>query len=317
MDYKQKKEELSKIIIGTLAPIIDGDYILLDLPYHMNIGDNLIWEGEIQFLRTIRNYKLLYFCNAKTYHCPKIDRNVIIFMHGGGNFGDVWHDIHQFKERIIASYPDNKIIIFPQTVYYADKNLLLYDASIYSAHKKLILCARDKKSYDLLKQHFVQNTVLLIPDMAFCISTDRLKKYQGKPSGKYLFLKRTDKELNVNIDYADVISGMDIDISDWPTMENRTIYFFILRCFLRISHRIHVLFPRLTDLYAALFFKRNMIRIGVKFISKYNKVYTTRLHIAILCCLLDKPFVLFDNSYGKNRSFFETWLYNLDGAAFH
>jgi pyruvyl transferase EpsO len=59
-----------------------------------------------------------------------------------------------------------------------------------------------------------------------------------------------------------------------------------------------------------------MIREGVKQISKYENIYSTRLHVAILSVLLEKPFVFFDNSYGKNSAFFETWLSDLDGAKF-
>ncbi|MDR2409321.1 MAG: polysaccharide pyruvyl transferase family protein, partial [Bacteroidales bacterium] len=243
-----------------------------------------------------------------------------IFLHGGGNFGDVWYETHQFKEKIIISYPDNKIIILPQTVWYTDKRLLLHDVNIYSAHKNLTLCARDKSSYDLLKQHFTQNTVLLVPDMAFCIPPEQLKKYQGKQSGKDLFLKRIDRELNSKINYTDfIVDKKNTDISDWPAMKK--VYTFLLRCFLwiflRLSRKIHSVFPELTDLYAFFFVKPHMIKIGVKFVSKYNKIYTTRLHAAILCCLLNKPFVLFDNSYGKNLSFFETWLSDLDWVIFH
>jgi pyruvyl transferase EpsO len=100
-------------------------------------------------------------------------------------------------------------------------------------------------------------------------------------------------------------------------MEKQAVSTFLLRCLLWASRKICILFLNITNLYAIFFFKPYMIKTGVGFVSKYNKIYTTRLHGAILCCLLGKPFVLFDNSYGKNRSFFETWLSDLDGAEFH
>ncbi|WP_302323746.1 polysaccharide pyruvyl transferase family protein [Bacteroides congonensis] len=50
--------------------------------------------------------------------------------------------------------------------------------------------------------------------------------------------------------------------------------------------------------------------------SNYDKVYTTRLHVAILSILLGKTFVFFDNSYGKNKFFYETWLKDIDDANF-
>jgi pyruvyl transferase EpsO len=314
---EDKNKELYKIIMDTLTPLIDNDFILLDLPYHTNIGDNLIWEGEIQFLRKITSHRLLYFCSAETFCYHKIDKHVIILLHGGGNFGDVWYKIHQFKEKIIVSYPDNKIIIFPQTIWYADKNLLMHDVKIYSTHKNLIICTRDRESYKFLKEYFIKNTILLVPDMAFCIKSDQIKKYQTKSINRNLFLKRGDIELNINFNYLDFLNDkVNIDIQDWPTIEGKSVYIFLLKCILWISRRIRIFFPKFTDLYAFFVFKPGMIATGVEFMSRYKEVYTTRLHAAILCCLLEKPFVLFDNSYGKNCHFFETWLSDLEGATF-
>ena len=36
-----------------LAPMVNNDYVYLDLPYHPNIGDTLIWEGTREFLNTL------------------------------------------------------------------------------------------------------------------------------------------------------------------------------------------------------------------------------------------------------------------------
>jgi exopolysaccharide biosynthesis predicted pyruvyltransferase EpsI len=45
--------------------------------------------------------------------------------------------------------------------------LLLKDAEIFNQHPDLTICARDNYSYDLLKKYFVNNKILLLPDMAF------------------------------------------------------------------------------------------------------------------------------------------------------
>jgi exopolysaccharide biosynthesis predicted pyruvyltransferase EpsI len=51
-------------------------------------------------------------------------------------------------------------------------------------------------------------------------------------------------------------------------------------------------------------------------LSKYDYVFTTRLHGAILSLLLHKKFTFFDNSYGKNKGFYDTWLKDVDGIKF-
>ena len=50
----------------------------------------------------------------------------------------------------------------------------------------------------------------------------------------------------------------------------------------------------------------------MRFLSKYEYIYTTRLHGAILALLLGKRFFLINNNYGKNKNFFETWLKEKD-----
>jgi pyruvyl transferase EpsO len=328
MDYKMnftdKILQLANHIREVLSPLITRDYWLLELPYYTNIGDILIWKGTECFLKYF-NVRCKYKSSSTTFRRKRIDTDTIILLQGGGNFGDLWNEPHgpqAFRRKIVATYPDNAIIILPQTVFYSNENNIRADSELFSKHNNITICARDKDSYHLLKKYFNINTILLVPDMAFCIPPEQLKKYRGRPSGKDLFLKRTDREFKVDINYAEFINDKkNIDISDWPTMQRQTVYTFLLRCFLwvflRLSRKIHIMFPKLTDLYAFFFFKPHMIKTGVRFLNKYKKVYTTRLHAAILCCLLNKPFILFDNSYGKNSSFFKTWLHDLDGAEFH
>ena len=49
-------------------------------------------------------------------------------------------------------------------------------------------------------------------------------------------------------------------------------------------------------------------------LSKGRAVITDRLHAHILCVLLGIPHVVLDNSYGKVRSFYDTWTSDCDLA---
>lgn len=51
MNCKDKVFQLRKNIEDVLIPLIDNDYIYLDLPYHANLGDTLIWQGTLDFLK--------------------------------------------------------------------------------------------------------------------------------------------------------------------------------------------------------------------------------------------------------------------------
>ena len=82
-----------------------------------------------------------------------------------------------------------------------------------------------------------------------------------------------------------------------------------------VSIQIKTNFP-IGDIFAFYYYRNRVIAQGVEFVSQYKNIYTTRLHVAILSILLNKPFFFFDNSYGKNSSFFDTWLFDLDNVEF-
>lgn len=328
MIFSEKVKQLSKTIDECLLPVINRNNktqkcIYLDLPYHSNIGDTLIWRGTEHFLKRT-GLKCLYKASYLTYIEQKMKKivyrntvgipgkKVLIFLHGGGNFGDLWEESQIFRKEIIKNYPDNQIIILPQTVFYRDDGKIKIDAVLFAKHKNLTICARDKKSYQILKENF-QNEIIMVPDMAFCIPQKKLKKYAAAQiPGSTLLLKRTDKELDSSIDYSQYISQKQFDTYDWVTIGKR--YFEE-----RMTHRFirwKIIPNPAADLYANAVFQKAMIREGVRQISKYENIYSTRLHTAILSILMEKPFVLFDNSYGKNSSFFETWLSDLDEMKF-
>jgi pyruvyl transferase EpsO len=240
-------------------------------------------------------------------------------LHGGGNFGDLWRIHQDFRLDILRQYPNNKIIIFPQTVYYDSKQLLSEDASIMAKHKNLTVCARDRMSYDILKQHF-SNNILLVPDMAFYMDMREWKKYI-KPviAGKLLFLRRTDQELNSNQQYDTV--PVNAEVHDWPTMEKTGISILLFKIAQVILRKIDGILSTnlnntVSDCVYQKFLRKYYIRTGIGFLSAYSYVYTTRLHVAILSVLLGKGFAFFDNSYGKNRGLYETWMQDVDGIKF-
>lgn len=306
--FEEKSRQLRNQIEDALLPLIDDDYVLWDLPYHNNIGDLLIWEGEVSFLRNIQ-YRCLDEASKDTCTFPSLSAHTVILLHGGGNFGDVWRDMQDFRLAVMKRYPDNKIIIFPQTVFYENKALIKEDARIMGQHKNLTICARDRVSYELLKEYF-SNKILLVPDMAFCIPPMQLKKYSRTIKEKTLFLKRSDKEFK-NTNYA-FQTNYSVIVSDWPSMEHSDWVQIGMHCIWKFN-RLHM--PFFTNCYAK-FYRKELIKKGVRFISSYKEVYTTRLHVAILSVLLGKSFHIFDNSYGKNRAFYETWLNEVDNAIF-
>lgn len=319
MEFREKVDNLKDQIERQLFPLIDHDYVLWDLPYHSNIGDTLIWEGECAFLKKLP-YKCLGYASNVTCTFPELSSDVIILLHGGGNFGDVWRKHQEFRLEVIRRYPHHRIIVFPQTVYYQDVTLMQEDARVMAEHPDLILCARDRVSYDLLKQHF-RNRILLVPDMAFCISPDNLSKYRQSEKERILFLKRTDKELS-STSVSIPGNGLPVDVRDWPSMEKRMWKMFLFEKSLGLTLRfqkwgwksLYRCGSGVIDWYAKRFLRLALVRKGVEFVSSYRYIYTTRLHVMILSVLLGKECTFFDNSYGKNSAFYDTWLKDLPGV---
>ncbi len=309
MELLQKKGQLREIIRNSLIPLIDNDYIFIDLPYYKNIGDILIWNGTEAFLKEIKK-KCLYRASFYTFDYRQLSSSAIIIMQGGGNWGDLWHEHNDFRKEIIKRYPQNKIIILPQTIYYEDDNNLKNDFECFSHHEKLIVCARDKYSYDIINKN-LNTQVLLLPDMAFFLDITIKRKITGRS----LFFKRNDKELNTNISYN--IVPKNAEVSDWPTYEKKV---FIDKCLARLQYWISHFYPQFSFSKCHRF--ENFIyfhilrfvyqNAGIKLLCNYDIIFSTRLHAAILGVLLGKEVVFFDNSYGKNSNFYHSWLEDLD-----
>ena len=133
MNYIEKTSELRQIIKQQLHALIDSDYAYLELPYYENIGDTLIWEGTRIFLKQIK-YKCLYSASLTTFYNHKIPQGATILLQGGGNFGDLWKEPHSFRKKIIELYPNNKVIIFPQTVWYENHENIKADEIFFANH---------------------------------------------------------------------------------------------------------------------------------------------------------------------------------------
>ena len=317
--YKIKINHLRSTIIRTLSGLIGPESILLDAPYYNNIGDVLIWRGIEDFLSS-QGKKNIGTSSGCTLQYPYLDENVTILLMGGGNFGDLWRWFQEIRLKIIEWYPHNRIVMFPQSVWYDNEELIITDAKLMSQHKDLHLCARDKWSYEFLKMHFSQNNIYLVPDMAFCIDDSFLNPFRGKESNKRLYFRRIDKEIT---DSTPLKLPFDCDIRDWPTIEHRPLRFFLIEKIMGVLrhlkniNKIWEIGNNSIDLYANHFIKESLVRKGCKFLSPYSSVTTTRLHAMILSVLLYKPVEYIDNTTGKLSAFANTWLNDLDIVKAH
>lgn len=314
MTELEKVSQLAAMVDERLLPLIDHDYVLYGLPNYSNVGDLLIWEGVLEFLKNVP-YKCKGVCAWNEYPTNPLAGDSIILIQGGGYFGDVWRKAWKHVLDGIRPYRNNKIILLPMSIYYEDDTLRKADADYLAEFKDLTICARDEASFLCAKTGFL-NQVLLVPDMAWHIGRNYLARWSQPSSGKILLLKRTDKEL----DSEDIhIPGIQVDIHDWPTIETLTPseirfkkYIRLVNKFQRKLPRMRSLFQNLKDRSYDLYYRNQMNSRGISFISSYETIYTTRLHGLILSVLLGKEVYFIDNSYGKLSSCYSTWLKDVD-----
>ena len=276
--------ELKEEIEERILPLVDRDYCILGGIRHSNTGDSWLTQGMLELLKK-SNFRLKYSCSYENLDESKVDREDLIINPGGGNFGDLWGHEHSFREHIVERFPKNRIIIFPQSVFFEKRKKLERAVRIFSKHPDLTLFARDWASFKFLKENFKENTVLLAPDTGL-YRTVKIRRRSGKIE-KILLLRRTDKELKEEIDLSRIKNA---EIKDWPAFEKKFFRRFELRNFVKIFLDYHQLF-----------------------LLNYDLVISTRLHGFIISLLLGIPVILLDNSYGKNKHFFETWFKNKPG----
>lgn len=291
--------------IPFLTNIISNDFIFIDLPYYANIGDTLIWKGTEELLKNV-SHKCLLRSSYQTFQYPKLSDDIVILMMGGGNWGDLYEPHNVLRRNVVERYPNNRIVILPQTIYYEGARNARNDAKVFRKHKKLTICARDKYSYRFLRAFGFCNDIRLVPDMAFCINIEELKQYSKPSIGKVLLFKRVDKE-KTDTHKVNHIS-MEYDISDWPLYgeEDSTLSY--------LSGLIKQKKWKEADDYAVNVYMPNRLRVGVELISQYERVISNRLHGAILSILLGKEVFILDNSYGKNSQYYNTWLKGMNNV---
>ncbi len=292
---------LGDFIRKSLTPLIPHDYVLLDLPYYSNIGDLLIWQGTEDFLKELPGSNIGRH-SQKTFNFRSLPKDCTILLLGGGNFGDIWRLHQDFRLKVIQTYPDNRILILPQTIYYESDDIFVKDVRKMNQHHQLTICVRDHHSTESLRQKGFTGQVLTLPDMAFCIDRDMLCAQKSDITKDGLLLLRIDIEApKGRMDKQ--ITPPEIDIEDWPNLMKS-------RREAKKYTRRHT--AQQTDTFFQTSFLPERIKEGVKFVSEYKMVYSTRLHVAILRLLLGLPVKMMDNSYGKNLNFYNTWLKDCD-----
>ena len=128
----------------------DAPLAILDFPDIRNCGDSAIWLGEMAYLAS-RGKRPAYVSRMRDFSAEALERAVPegpIFIHGGGNFGDLWVSHQDFRETVLERFPHRRIIQFPQSIHYRSEERIGQTARAIARHRNFLLLVRDQESKD-------------------------------------------------------------------------------------------------------------------------------------------------------------------------
>lgn len=268
---------------------------LLGTPIHKNIGDHLLANAEIEFLKHQCGYDDVieiptrYLLNNISTLKSILPIDVPLYITGGGWMGNTWPEDQKNLEIILEAFKSHIIVIMPQTVYY-DDNISEIDIKktkrIYSSVKKLLIFCRDENSYNSVLKYFESETIKtsLRPDMALYI---KQSSNHHEKSKQFVCCLRDDREKASNNQLLDFISDYsckyNIRLVAKSTIANST-----------------------TPIWRR---KRRILDI-IKCFSESDLVITDRLHGMIFSYLASTPCIAIDNRTHKVQGVYEAWLKN-------
>jgi pyruvyl transferase EpsO len=289
--------------IGTPTNIIYVDY-----PLHPNIGDLLINSGTEEFFAN-HNYLVTHRYSYHDY--PKkldgVNEGSVFAFHGGGNFGDLYPEHINLLLQIIEEYPNNQVVVFPQTVFFKSDERRAAICSKLKKHRRLTIYVRDRRSLDVLTRSGLDD-VSLMPDMAHLL-LGAITPNPSRGSDKPLYFMRRDEEVGSVPNLGLSQSDRTVDWEDGISLAHRVKFAALIRM-TRSSRALGVPFETTPRWYKL---RDELIDEGIKLISQSNLIYTNRLHAMLLALLLQRDVVGFDNSYGKLSGYYETWLADIEG----
>lgn len=293
-----------RCLLHVIPPGSDIWYV--DYPVHGNGGDLLIMKGTEAFFK---EHRIRVRARYSVFDFPdgvSVPRHHIIVLHGGGNFGDLYPAHQKLREKIVANYPNNRVVVLPQTVFYRDVRELERTADVFNRHPDLHLYVRDHVSLEMARDKFRSCSVYLCPDMAHQLWPIRSRLV---PDKEWLCFLRTDLEKGTGQEQLEAFEPGDC--LDWPQLYSRAEQ-RLIRAFSRLLRKGAGKLLPVSRAWSA--YTGYLVWKAVHRFARYRRVQTSRLHGHILACLMDKPNVLIDNVYGKNANYYHTWTRGIASA---
>ncbi|MDR7188708.1 pyruvyl transferase EpsO [Microbacterium sp. BE35] len=286
------------------------DIALIDAPNQRNIGDSLIWAGEIAYFERL-GLTIRYISDLWSYDAEALRRampNGVVLMHGGGNFGDLWPGHQILRERVARELTDYKVIQLPQSIYFGAESRAEEANAAIGGHPDFHVLVRDSLSMQRAAAQLPDVAVSFCPDMALGWDAPATTRATGD---RVVVIARADKEATSNlVSVAEGwLPGARVEVTDWVELMGGSRAWSFYRSASKLNHlytrgqrRLPLLPVVLPNRLARTVISSiNSVNIAaaVKLYETASVVVTDRLHAHVLASLMGIPNVVLDNNYKK------------------
>jgi pyruvyl transferase EpsI len=272
---------------------VDKKILLMNVNDNINIGDQAIVWAEYYFLKKyFPQYSVVEFtinecANALDEIYMQTNENDLVIITGGGFLGSLWKIGGEYNVRtIISKFQNNRIIIFPQSMYFFQNEQGRLDmeetCNCYNSHNNLTVIFREVTSYMLGKKIFEDRiTILYMPDIVTILNLSEENIYERKG---VTFCIREDCEGVLDRDFVDSLEdelkNKGIAMNHMSMLASRNVY----SCF-----------------------RMEEIKAKLEMIQKSSLVITDRLHCMLLCLISGTQCLAIDNLTHKVSGVYE-WI---------
>lgn len=240
--YKGKNSIINKYynIREIIGYLLHKNAFVFGAPFHSNAGDQAqtycierwIKYNYPKYSVRIFNTDVLALDDYKKLKLIRkiIKKNDLIFLHSGYHTTDLYMLEEHTQRKVVQLFPDKKIVILPQTIYYKNHIEEKKAINIYNNHPNLLLMCRDDVSYNIAERIFPNCKLILFPDIVTTLIGTQT--YNSERAGILLcvrndqeaLLKKNELDLLVKeLSHIDKVQITDttLSISGYEFSENR------------------------------------------------------------------------------------------------
>lgn len=268
-----------------------------------NLGDQAISIAEMTFLQEqFPGTKLIeiqqtLFNKATDDIKQLITDEDILLINGGGFLGTLWPIAEEMARDIIQSFPKNRVVIFPQTIFFEEsekgREELTHSIRIFQSHPDLTIFVRDQASYEFAQKHYLGgklSDIFLVPDIVTYLDYSK----EDTKRDKIVFCLRRDKE---KLNHNDLLSRIETYLKEHAPQYS-------------VIYTDSVIEEELD-----MFDRQAGLDELINEFSEAKLVVTDRLHGMVLSAISSTPCLAMNNISGKVKGAYG-WLSYLDYLAY-